>query len=74
MNYRGWKIEQGPEHPVTGRWRATRYGVEMCAGDEPMLKRMIDSKLEAERQEREEREMQKQADDWSRRTPAGGEA
>lgn len=50
--HRGWFIYQGPSHPVTGQWRATRYGVGMCAGTREQLIRMIDQKVNDEIQER----------------------
>ncbi len=50
--YRGWTVNEGPSAPVTGRWRALRFGVGMCANTRALLLRMIDSKLDSERNER----------------------
>lgn len=55
MTYRGWDYYFNADAPVTGRWRATRFGVGMCAGDELALRRMIDQKIEDQRVERAER-------------------
>lgn len=44
--YRGWRIFYDGSAPVTGRWRATRFGVGMCAGSEALLRRMIDQRVE----------------------------
>lgn len=44
--YRGWKIDYCPNQPVTGQWRASQYGVGMCAGNEEALRRMIDQKIQ----------------------------
>ncbi len=44
LNYRGWEIFY---FPVGGQhWRATQYGVGMCANNPEMLKRMIDRRIE----------------------------
>lgn len=42
--YKGWAIGLSPQRPVTGQWRATRFGVGLCAGTKPELIRMIDVK------------------------------
>jgi hypothetical protein len=44
MTYKGWHISDGGPnyHPVTGRWRAVRYGVGMGHNTEEGLRRMID--------------------------------
>ena len=42
--YRGWTLGYSSTAPVTGRWKATRYGVSMCANDKPLILRMIDAK------------------------------
>lgn len=55
MNYRGWEIWHVPTGPITGRVRAARFGVTMGANDEPMLRRMIDAKVDDERREKEAR-------------------
>lgn len=44
MNYRGWHIYPGPEHPVTGQWRARRHGVTMGGNTLEMLRSMIDQR------------------------------
>ena len=45
-NYRGWRLagDDRNGHPVTGRWTALRYGVEMCAGTEKAIKQMVDQR------------------------------
>ena len=53
--YRGWKTYYDRNAPVTGRYRAKRYGVGMCAGTADALMRMIDAKREQERAERLQR-------------------
>lgn len=40
--YKGWLITYGACLPVTGRYLATRYGVEMCAHSYGALMHMID--------------------------------
>lgn len=42
--YCRWTVRYQPEAPVTGRWRATRHGVGMCANTITLLARMIDQK------------------------------
>ena len=42
--YNGWRITFNPALPVTGRWRAERYGVGMCSNSEISIRRMIDAK------------------------------
>lgn len=49
VSYRGWQIRYDGAAPVTGRWRATRFGVGMCAGSEALLRRMIDQRVEDDR-------------------------
>lgn len=44
--YRGWRISYGRNRPVTGLYKAERYGVEMGAGTEEALRRMIDTKVD----------------------------
>lgn len=46
MIYKGWAIWEDLRAPVTGRWRARRYGVGMCAGTREALGRMIDARDE----------------------------
>ncbi len=43
--YRDWKIYYDPDGPVTGKYRALRFGVSMGANTLEMLKSMIDRKL-----------------------------
>jgi hypothetical protein len=38
---RGWRVYHMSEAPVTGQWKAIRHGVEMCAGTQEALTRMI---------------------------------
>lgn len=42
--YNGWLIYQGPPHPVTGQWRAERFGVRMGTTTEAGIRRMIDQR------------------------------
>jgi hypothetical protein len=44
MTHRGWTVTYHAGHPVTGQWRARRWGVGMCAGDKASLLRMIDAR------------------------------
>lgn len=51
----GWSITQGPPHPVTGVWRAVRFGVSINAGTYEALIQMIDDRNANERAERQAR-------------------
>lgn len=42
--YRGWRVEYHQHAPVTGRWKAERFGVTMCSGTKPALLSMIDQR------------------------------
>lgn len=42
--FEGWKYDHSFSRPVTGRWRAERQGVGLCAGDLEALKSMIRTK------------------------------
>ena len=42
--YRGWYVTYDSTRPVTGRWRAERFGVGMCNNSKESLIRMIDVK------------------------------
>lgn len=53
MSYLGWEITHNDSRPVTGTWRAERFGVGMCAGDKALLMRMIDTKVREENAEKE---------------------
>ena len=44
--YRGWAISYSAARPVTGQWRAERFGVGMCAGTRDALIRMIDTRAD----------------------------
>jgi len=44
--YRGWHIGRGPDHPVTGQWRAGRNGIGMSATTLEQLLKMIDLRVE----------------------------
>lgn len=44
-SYKGWSIDYDVRRPVTGTWRAERYGIGMCAGTKEALYRMIDTKV-----------------------------
>ncbi len=46
--YKGWTIYQGPSHPVTGLWRAVRFGVGMGHNTLEGLQRMIDRRVAEE--------------------------
>lgn len=56
-HYRGWDIYDNGEgsHPVTGRFRAKRFGVGMGHGNLEGLKRMIDTRVTEEQAERDRR-------------------
>jgi len=49
MKYRGWNIWRGPDHPITGQWRADRFGIRMGNTTREGLLRMIDLRVEDER-------------------------
>ncbi len=51
--HKGWEINYNPSRPVTGVWRAERFGVGMCAGTFDALIRMIDTKIAEERLQNE---------------------
>lgn len=53
--YRGYKITHDPRLPVTGTWRAERFGVGMCNNSEESIKRMVDAKVAEAAQQRKER-------------------
>lgn len=55
--YRGWEISFNDSLPVTGKWRAERFGVGMCAGTEAAILRMIDTKTAEEKTERDGRSL-----------------
>lgn len=44
-NYRGWRRYYCPKNPVTGTWVGERFGVEVNAGDELALHRIIDQRI-----------------------------
>lgn len=46
--YHGWKIFEGPDHPVTGKWRADKFGVQICAGTRSQIRRMVERKAKEE--------------------------
>lgn len=46
---RGWRIYEDMTAPVTGRWKAVRYGVRMGASTYEMLVNMIYQRCEDER-------------------------
>ena len=39
--YEGWRITHDPGRPVTGTWRAERFGVGMCNNSRESLLRMV---------------------------------
>ena len=53
MEYSGYQITYNPSAPITGKWRAVRHGVSLCANDKPMLMRMIATKIMHAREERQ---------------------
>lgn len=57
-HYRGWRISYNGSRPATGTWRAERFGVGMCNNSEESIKRMVDTKVDEERQWRNERGME----------------
>lgn len=42
--YKGWRVTYDKTRPVTGTWRAERFGVGVCNNSEESLLRMIDVK------------------------------
>lgn len=40
----GWHITYDRDRPVTGVWRAERFGVGMCAGNQEAIVRMVETK------------------------------
>jgi hypothetical protein len=48
MYYRGWEIYQDINAPITGRWKALRFGVRIGNTTKEGVKRMIDAKIEDE--------------------------
>jgi hypothetical protein len=45
-NYKGWTITYDANRPVTGTWRAERYGVGVCHNSLEGVKRLVDAKIE----------------------------
>jgi len=45
MIHRGYWITYDASRPITGRWRAVRFGVSVCAGTEDAVKRIIDQRI-----------------------------
>lgn len=43
-NHKGWLISYNELRPVTGRWKAEKQGVSMCAGTREALVNMIDAR------------------------------
>ena len=39
--YLGWYVTYNITRPVTGRWRAVRFGVSVCSGTNDGLKELI---------------------------------
>lgn len=56
--YKGWLISYNPNNPVTGTWRAERFGVGMCHNSEAAVKRMVDYKVYKAQEERRKRDSQ----------------
>lgn len=36
-SYGGWHVRYVPSAPITGRWKAVKQGVEVCAGTTEVL-------------------------------------
>lgn len=43
--YRGWNITFRATRPVTGRYVAESYGVELSAGTRAAIERMVDQRI-----------------------------
>ena len=43
--YRGWKLSHCVSRPVTGVWVAESFGVELSAGSEDAIKRIVDQRI-----------------------------
>jgi hypothetical protein len=52
-NISGWHIYEDQSAPVTGRWKAVRYGVRMGANTYEMLVSMIRQREEDDRLRRQ---------------------
>ena len=50
--YNGWHITYNPNLPITGQWRAERFGVGMCNNSLESIKRTILNKIEQARIEK----------------------
>jgi hypothetical protein len=50
--YKYWDIYYIGGDPITGRWIARRFGVELCANTRELLKEMIELKARTETQRR----------------------
>lgn len=44
--YRGWFIGYDAFAPITGRYGANRFGVEMCANSYESILKMVDARVE----------------------------
>lgn len=56
--YKGWLISYSPNRPVTGTWRAERFGVGMGHNSEEAVKSMVDRKYFEAQEERRKRDPQ----------------
>lgn len=54
--HKGWHVTGDRAAPVTGRWKASRHGIGMCAGSYEELVDMIDRRVAEEWRERWKRE------------------
>jgi hypothetical protein len=52
--YRGYSVRYDRSAPVTDRFRASRFGVGLCANHWPLLKRMIDQRIEEAQRRRQD--------------------
>ena len=46
MKYREWTITYSDARPVTGRWRAERFGVGVSSKSEEGVKKLVDYRIE----------------------------
>ncbi len=51
--YRGWNVYRCDREPVTGLFRASRFGVWLSGGSLERVRRMIDVKIQDEKERRE---------------------
>lgn len=54
--HRGWHVFVDRAAPLSGRFKANRHGVGMCAGSPAALIRMIDRRVHDEQEDKRIRE------------------